>query len=75
MKREKIYKCDRCGRIPTTYKPIRLNVFKYNDPDENIAKGKPAGYKQYTSARVHYDLCRTCFKYIRGEILGGVNAK
>lgn len=70
MKREKIYKCDRCGRIPTTYKPIRLNVFKYNDPA--LTGG---GYKQYTSARVHYDLCRTCFKYIRGEILGGVNGK
>lgn len=70
MGNEKIYKCDRCKRILTTYKPIRLNIFTYNDPA--ITGG---GYKQYKSARVHFDLCRTCFKYIKGEIKGGLKVK
>lgn len=65
-----IYKCDRCNKVLTEYKPIRLNVFLYNDP---AITG--VGYKQYASAKVHYDLCRTCFKYIRGQILEGKDVK
>lgn len=61
----KEYKCIRCKKVLNKYKPIRLNVFIYNDPA--ITGG---GYKQYKIARVHYDLCRTCFKEVRSFIYG-----
>lgn len=56
-------KCTRCNR-ELDYKPRRLNEYKYNNSGH--------GYKQYLSARRHYDLCKKCYKkfkmFIENEV-------
>ena len=56
-------KCTRCDR-ELEYKPRRLNEYKYNNSGH--------GYKQYLSARRHYDLCKKCYKkfkmFIENEV-------
>lgn len=51
-KKEKEYKCYKCGIILKDYKPIRLVKQVYNTG---------IGYKQYLIIK-HFDLCKKCYK-------------